>query len=65
MSTPWVTTKEILEYLKCSRQTISRNMDLFSYGVHYRKVNPKNSRSPILWHLPKVEHAMCKAIVPK
>ena len=65
MTSPWVTTKELLEYMRCSRTTLVNNMDQFSYGIHYRRVNPTAPRSKIMWHLKRVEDVFCKLVVHK
>ena len=49
-----MTTKEILKYFKISSSSFIRSRDLFSLGEHYIRINPKNPRSPLRWHLPKV-----------
>ena len=60
MTSPWVTTSELLQYLRCSRATLWRNMDRLSYGVHYRRTNPSAKTSPFLWRLDRVEDVFCK-----
>ena len=62
MNSPWVTTEELAQYLRCAVSTISRNQDMFSYGKHYRKANPKAKTSKKLWHLPKVEEVWCRPV---
>ena len=57
MDSPWVTTVQLTKYLKISRSTLDRNIDLFSKGEHYFKLYPKNPRSPYRWHLPKAVQA--------
>ena len=65
MDSPWVTTVELLKYLRCSRTVLEKNKDQFSYGVHWRRVNPKMPQSKILYHLPKVEKIMCRPVIPR
>tara|TARA_R100001443_G_scaffold111497_1_gene124299 strand:+ start:448 stop:639 length:192 start_codon:yes stop_codon:yes gene_type:complete len=62
MTSPWVTTEELANYLRCSVSTINRNKDMFSYGIHYRKLNPSKKTSKILWHLQKVEAVFCRPV---
>tara|TARA_B100001093_G_scaffold243100_1_gene232930 strand:+ start:61 stop:249 length:189 start_codon:yes stop_codon:yes gene_type:complete len=62
MNSPWKSTAEIISYLNCSRDTLYRHKDLFSYGKHYRKLNPKAKNSKVLWHLPKVEEVWCRPV---
>ena len=55
LESPWRTTSEVTKYLKVARQTLNRNMDRFSYGVHYFRKDPGNKNSQIIWHLQNVE----------
>tara|TARA_Y100001968_G_C19024778_1_gene556901 strand:+ start:350 stop:544 length:195 start_codon:yes stop_codon:yes gene_type:complete len=57
MDSPWVTTDQLTKYLKISRSTLDRNLDLFSKGEHYIRIFPKNPKSPYRWHLPKAVKA--------
>ena len=61
-NSPWVTTPELLEYLRISRKALSRNMDRFSYGVHYFRKDPGRKNSKIVWHLRNVEKYFCTPV---
>ena len=59
---PWVTTPEVIEYLKIARSTLSRNMNRFSYGVHYFRKDPGNKQSQLIWHLKNLEKFFCTPV---
>ncbi len=59
---PWVTTKDACDYLKVARQTLNRNMDRFSYGVHYFRKDPGNKQSQLIWHLQNLEKYFCTPV---
>ena len=65
MTSPWVTTVQMTKYLKISRSTFDRMRDSFSKGTHYIEINPNNPRSPLRWHLPKVEKLMCQPTISR
>ena len=57
MDSPWVTTVQVAKYLKISTGSFAKQRDLFKKGEHYFRIYPKNPKSPLRWHLPKVEAA--------
>jgi len=59
MTSPWVTTKDLLKYLGCSNSTLLRNLDSLKEGTHWRRRNPKSATAPRMWHLQKVEAYFC------
>ncbi len=59
---PWVTTKVACDYLNVARQTLNRNMDRFSYGVHYFRKDPGNNKSQLIWHLERLEKFFCTPV---
>jgi len=59
---PWVTTKDACDYLNIARNTLSINMDRFSYGVHYFRKDPGNKYSQIVWHLTNLEKYFCTPV---
>ena len=61
-NSPWVRTPEVLEYLKVTRKTLYRRMKSLSYGVHYFRQDPGNSRSEIIWHLDNLEKFFCRPV---
>ena len=60
---PWVTTKELLKYMRISRQTLMRRIESFKKGTDYRDINPANPKSPKVWHLQKCEKILSSSVV--
>ncbi len=62
---PWRTTSEVLDYLRISRMALSRNMDRFSYGVHFYRKIPGNKHSKIVWNIVNLEKFFCTPVAYK
>ena len=64
MSTPWVTTKKLLEYFPISRKTLYRRKATLSYGTHWIYANPTVKNGNVLWHLKNIEAHFCRPLTP-
>ena len=59
---PWYTTEEIAHYFKMASRTLNRHMNNLKYGHHYFRKNVRNPRSPILWHVDRMEDYFSKPV---
>jgi len=56
---PWVSKKELCEYLKVHKSHLENLYPIFTEGVHYRHKNPLNKNSRKVWKIMKVEQLLC------
>ena len=60
---PWVSTREILETLRCSRWHLYKLRDeTFSKGYHYRDIRSNSSsKACYQWHVKRIEKTLNQA----
>ena len=64
-TSPRFTTEEIAQYFKMASRTLNRHMNNLKYGHHYFRMKVRNPRSPILWHVDRIEDYFSKTFAPK
>jgi len=62
--TKWFSTSELLEYLGISKSELDKEEKLFLEGVHYKKENPRQPESQILWRIDLIDELLCLPIAP-
>ena len=61
---PWFSTSELVEYLGISNAELSQVLNTFTEGVHYKKENPKDCNSRLLWRVDLIDELLCLPIPP-
>ncbi|MDP6203044.1 MAG: hypothetical protein AB8A40_03670 [Prochlorococcus sp.] len=54
----WFTTAELLDYFQISRQMLWSNRNRLYRGIHFRRANPFNPWSSLLWRLELMEEVL-------
>ena len=58
----WFTTAELLDYFQISRQILWSNRTRLCRGIHYRRANPYNPWSSLLWRLELMEEVLGQSV---
>ena len=62
--TPWFSTNELLEYLGISDAEFKQQLKLFKEGTHFKRENPSDSTSQLLWRLDLIDELLCMQVPP-
>ena len=60
----WFSTSELLEYLGISESELDEQAKLFAEGIHYRRENPKQPASQMLWRIDLIDELLCLPVAP-
>ena len=63
-STPWFSTTELLEYLGISDSELKEQTALLTEGIHFKRANPSDPTSQMLWQVDLIDQLLCLPIPP-
>ena len=58
---PWLSKKELCEYLRINKNILEQLYPLFTEGVHFRRKNPLKENSAKVWKATKVDQLLCES----
>ena len=61
---PWFSTSELLEYLGIPESALVNELKLLKEGIHYKRENPDQPNSQILWRIDLIDELLCFPIPP-
>ena len=58
----WFTTAELLDYFQISKSTLSKQKKYLVKDKHFKRLDPKNPKSSLLWRLDLLEEILGKPV---